>query len=959
METLAGKLRMVVIVGLAIVGALASAASASAQLPEFNLLGVVGSLTGNYTQITSMDMTTGVYSGTANNGGEAFTVTGTMSGDVNHTTFALVPQENPAYYAYDHVTWGILADGNIGGPGAFTDTNGTTATYTTELNDPEATEDSDTAVSCSTATGTATTSTCTATVTGEGGTPTGNITWGDGSAGGTFSAPACQLASGSCSVTYTPPTAGAAFTITATYSADATFKVSQGSVSTISGTLANRNCSTGLCTPTPAAGVTVNVQSAGGGGGVSTSATSDSQGNWSVQVPPGAYNVTPVGSGWDPQSLRETVPPGATGVNFARCGSAAGSTAADATGAFGDVLASAASASSCTKVTINNASTLAMGGPLKVTGTGWSIKPGAGPVSLYLTDSTGHKALIATEGVTAAGSFTNTYTVKQWSQRATYPNFKDGCELDLDAEQGTTTAQTSVTVAALGGVVYYKGTSTRGYKNGDVYCTGEDPLSESNGSLMVLAPNDGPASGSPLRLLVDDPGASITVHNGDSGGVSLEPGHSLCIGFANPARFSSNAIVISATSSGASARPGTSSRCASSSPLNPSVASVPATGVASDCGGLVAMYIGAQLAAGSTSIGGNAVWQAHGNLSCTDHYIDANLNYVDDFYVSSVTINGNFRLDTKLETAGSVAVSGALLLGGGVSAPSIAAGGDISLLLGPTPHLSAAAKKELSTLSDLISRKVGTPLTYLGVPVGGLGVLTGKIAARAGWVGWVMAIVGAKLTWDANTMADLASDPPDRDYGAKTTATTPSFAGTAPHGGLAGAATKALDVLSANSARTLGLERALGTAVDRASGAADAGDTAAERSQLQAAAAFASQLAPLQLVFLSDLRAARRTLSVAHLAAFKIPASAVSRLTGATRRSGLPAATVRLLERAGINSNQVAALRSQIDTLPDRSVTITFPTVTPQLVTAIKQQVAILKAFAARMRTNPLAPVQP
>ncbi len=40
-------------------------------------------------------------------------------------------------------------------------------------------------------------------------------------------------------------------------------------------------------------------------------------------------------------------------------------------------------------------------------------------------------------------------------------------------------------------------------------------------------------------------------------------------------------------------------------------------------------------------------------------------------------------------------------------------------------------------------------------------------------------------------------------------------------------------------------------------------------------------------------------------------------------------------------------------------MTITFPTVTRQLVTAIKQQVAILKAFAERMRTNPLTPVQP
>ncbi len=167
--------------------------------------------------------------------------------------------------------------------------------------------------------------------------------------------------------------------------------------------------------------------------------------------------------------------------------------------------------------------------------------------------------------------------MKQWSERAKYPDLKDGCALDLEAEQGTTTAETSASVSSLGGVVYYKGTSTHGYNDGDVYCTGEDPLSESNGSLMVLAPNDGSASGSPVRLLVDDPGASITVHDGQSGGVYLEPGHSLCIGVANLARLSSNVVVISASSGAATASRGTSSSCASTSSLNPSVASLAAT----------------------------------------------------------------------------------------------------------------------------------------------------------------------------------------------------------------------------------------------------------------------------------------------------------------------------------------------------------------------------------------------
>jgi hypothetical protein len=210
-------------------GAPGASAAAASQLPEFNLLGVDGSLSGNYTQITSMDMTTGALSGTANVDGEEFTVVGTESGNYDRYVYTLT---GSSYISTDYTTWGILPDGNIGGPGGFDDSNGTSETYTTELNDPDATVNSATAVVCPVAPASsgdaATTYTCTATVTGEGGTPTGNITWDDGSIGGTFSAPACQIVSGACSVTYTPPTAGAAFTINATYSADATYKVSQG-----------------------------------------------------------------------------------------------------------------------------------------------------------------------------------------------------------------------------------------------------------------------------------------------------------------------------------------------------------------------------------------------------------------------------------------------------------------------------------------------------------------------------------------------------------------------------------------------------------------------------------------------------------------------------------------------------------------------------------------------------------
>src|SRR6185437_4744530 len=53
--------------------------------------------------------------------------------------------------------------------------------------------------------------------------PTGLVTWSDGSNGGTFSVSSCALSSGSCTVSYTPPTDySGTITITGSYGGDST-----------------------------------------------------------------------------------------------------------------------------------------------------------------------------------------------------------------------------------------------------------------------------------------------------------------------------------------------------------------------------------------------------------------------------------------------------------------------------------------------------------------------------------------------------------------------------------------------------------------------------------------------------------------------------------------------------------------------------------------------------------------
>lgn len=200
-----------------------SASSASAALPEFNLLGRNGG-----TSVTQMDMSSGEFSGTAEIDGEHFSVTGTESG--NKSESVLVLEGGSHYESFDTDYYEILADGNVGGEGSFHDTNGTKESYHEEIEEPYATVASTTSAACANTDSTYTSYTCTATVKGAGGTPSGNVTFSP-SSGEFAGANQCVLSGGSCSVTYTAPSGGlgaSQITIKAVYSADSTFEVSQG-----------------------------------------------------------------------------------------------------------------------------------------------------------------------------------------------------------------------------------------------------------------------------------------------------------------------------------------------------------------------------------------------------------------------------------------------------------------------------------------------------------------------------------------------------------------------------------------------------------------------------------------------------------------------------------------------------------------------------------------------------------
>jgi hypothetical protein len=273
---------------------LASASGASAQLPEFSLLGTPPE-GDEGTTITQMNMATGEFSGTSVVDHEDFTVQGVEIGNVSHSTLAL---DGGGYEAHDINHYEILASGNVGGPGEVEGGG----SYFGEVNDPTQTVATTTAPSC---TPSGSTYTCSATVTGAGGTPTGNLTFS--APEGTFvGESACQMSAGTCSVAYQPPTGGSVPVVSAVYSGDATFRVSQGTTKEQEEVVAKakeakeakekkEKESSGKRKPAVAVTCTINID--GSGPSTCTAQVGDATGGNPVEVPTGTVRfATTLGS---------------------------------------------------------------------------------------------------------------------------------------------------------------------------------------------------------------------------------------------------------------------------------------------------------------------------------------------------------------------------------------------------------------------------------------------------------------------------------------------------------------------------------------------------------------------------------------------------------------------------------------------------------------------------------------
>lgn len=216
----------------------------------------------------------------------------------------------------------------------------------------------------------------------------------------------------------------------------------------------------------------------------------------------------------------------------------------------------------------------------------------------------------------------------------------------------------------------------------------------------------------------------------------------------------------------------------------------------------------------------------------------------------------------------------------------------------PSQPFTPEQKRRASDLSGRLG--VGGTIVALG----GLSLCTVFTAGTC----TAVAMGGAGLAGFGGVAGNIASDPSDPNF---TVITTPNIANiplVLPDAFITVAQAKAFNALFANQAAAIGIGNAAYISGNRAQGARDAGDTAAESKQIQAAQLYAHQLGRLltqQVTLLNNLRDALAS------AGFSISVSPSDVLNFEIQiaQNGLPASLKNALTTFGVTSDQITQVR--------------------------------------------------
>lgn len=153
----------------------------------------------------------------------------------------------------------------------------------------------------------------------------------------------------------------------------------------------------------------------------------------------------------------------------------------------------------------------------------------------------------------------------------------------------------------------------------------------------------------------------------------------------------------------------------------------------------------------------------------------------------------------------------------------------------------------------------------------------------------------------------------------------------------------AANAWSDNVAVTASLSSAFVTSINRAQGAFDAHNAAAEQNQEEAAARLA-----LQIAALDDARPALRAQFRATLLAANIHASVTAAQLRSSVKKGLPASFVAALRSIGVSASDIADLRKGVAhaRIPAAGIDLAASLADPKLTAIDKQDALLMRAYA-------------
>ncbi len=241
-----------------------------------------------------------------------------------------------------------------------------------------------------------------------------------------------------------------------------------------------------------------------------------------------------------------------------------------------------------------------------------------------------------------------------------------------------------------------------------------------------------------------------------------------------------------------------------------------------------------------------------------------------------------------------------------------------------------------------------------GCAVSFIGAVIGCDGICLGFAG-VTCILGG-ITWL------MSKDPPDSAFTTIAVPVTPPFSPVTVTNVGTQAAADAANALLGNLSAVVGLEGALLTSIERAQGAAAAGDAFWQTEQLRAAAGFATQLSGLYERQIALRQNARNGLQAAGFPSFSVMTSQVVAFQADLLLSGLPTFLTDALAATSLSGRSDAAQELQLALLSadPREAAGSFPEILtdPSVIGAI-QEIAALRRDLARSVPGFVPPIEP